>query len=191
MAAEAHRWIASIAEDRSRRNRWAGQPGSSPASEGTGPNSVYGRITQSGAKTKQRPRPGFPSRGLYSWRGQDLNLRPPGYEPGELPNCSTPRRYINHRRWGDFEANPSGVALLTYPAGRHLSLADSRRLTVPGCHRPEPRHPVLRRRVHRSVQVHRSTRPAPWLRAQGRSAVWSARRRTCRSRHRQGPSDPP
>jgi hypothetical protein len=23
-------------------------------------------------------------------RGQDLNLRPPGYEPGELPSCSTP-----------------------------------------------------------------------------------------------------
>ena len=28
---------------------------------------------------------------LYSLRGLDLNQRPPGYEPGELPNCSTPR----------------------------------------------------------------------------------------------------
>ncbi|EKE22003.1 MAG: hypothetical protein ACD_7C00082G0001, partial [uncultured bacterium] len=24
-------------------------------------------------------------------RGQDSNLRPPGYEPDELPDCSTPR----------------------------------------------------------------------------------------------------
>ena len=28
-----------------------------------------------------------------SWsRGLDLNQRPPGYEPGELPDCSTPQR---------------------------------------------------------------------------------------------------
>ncbi len=25
------------------------------------------------------------------WRGEDLNLRPSGYEPDELPDCSTPR----------------------------------------------------------------------------------------------------
>jgi hypothetical protein len=27
-------------------------------------------------------------------REEDLNLRPPGYEPDELPDCSIPR-YIN------------------------------------------------------------------------------------------------
>ena len=27
-------------------------------------------------------------------RGQDLNLRPSGYEPDELPDCSTPRHYL-------------------------------------------------------------------------------------------------
>src|SRR5580698_4574355 len=30
-------------------------------------------------------------------RGQDLNLRPSGYEPDELPGCSTPRQSADNR----------------------------------------------------------------------------------------------
>src|SRR5512134_760407 len=36
-----------------------------------------------------RPFPGL--------RGQDLNLRPSGYEPDELPDCSTPRKVGDQR----------------------------------------------------------------------------------------------
>ncbi len=43
------------------------------------------------------------------WRGQDSNLRPRGYEPRELPGCSTPRqtvalrpvRFIHRQPWPD------------------------------------------------------------------------------------------
>ncbi len=33
-------------------------------------------------------------------RGQDLNLRPSGYEPDELPGCSTPRYVLSPRKDG-------------------------------------------------------------------------------------------
>ena len=41
-------------------------------------------------------------------RGQDLNLRPSGYEPDELPGCSTPRQDGAQRNTRPTQANKPG-----------------------------------------------------------------------------------
>ena len=42
-------------------------------------------------KREPHTKVGFCGFNLPNWlRGQDLNLRPLGYEPNELPGCSTP-----------------------------------------------------------------------------------------------------
>jgi hypothetical protein len=35
---------------------------------------------------------------FFWWRGMDLNHGPSGYEPDELPDCSTPRRRLRFQR---------------------------------------------------------------------------------------------
>ena len=42
---------------------------------------------------KTRSRGTGPDLRTLWWRGRDLNPRPSGYEPDELPDCSTPRRW--------------------------------------------------------------------------------------------------
>ena len=47
-------------------------------------------------------------------REQDLNLRPLGYEPNELPGCSTPRYYNKNYEWRrKRDSNPRAVSGLS------------------------------------------------------------------------------
>jgi hypothetical protein len=43
-----------------------------------------------GPARNEKPRNPSGPRGFQKLRGEDLNLRPSGYEPDELPDCSTP-----------------------------------------------------------------------------------------------------
>lgn len=59
-------------------------------------------------------------------RGQDLNLRPSGYEPDELPGCSTPRQGIGKREGGFW----SGLAVTYSPASWDAVPSARARLTA-------------------------------------------------------------
>src|SRR5580704_17020392 len=50
-----------------------------------------GFVVLGGLKTEKAERLGPASKSQDWLRGLDLNQRPPGYEPDELPGCSTPR----------------------------------------------------------------------------------------------------
>ena len=70
-------------------------------------------------------------------RRQDLNLRPLGYEPNELPDCSTPRQVIN------YSMNYSAAAT---SAGAVSSARSTSSIRAIGALSPT-RKPILRMRV--------------------------------------------
>ena len=57
------------------------------------------------------------------WRGQDLNLRPSGYEPDELPDCSTPRRLLCTVATQPRHSNPTGnLRTIVAPVARTTNM---------------------------------------------------------------------
>ena len=88
---------------------------------------------------RYRLSPGVDDVGGMRWgklRGQDLNLRPSGYEPDELPGCSTPRRCaVLVATWGG-AVKAQGVVLR--PTSAPIQRRGDRLLSPRGADRRSP-----------------------------------------------------
>jgi hypothetical protein len=98
-------------------------------------------------------------------RGQDLNLRPSGYEPDELPDCSTPRQYVNAlARFDGLSFSSSASRAARFNARLRPGTLKDRHETVKDSLGPDSRKrplgPSATATVRRQRHVKRSRDPA-------------------------------
>ena len=86
----------------------------------------------------------FPSKWL---QGRDLNPRPPGYEPDELPDCSTLRQDVGRKWWARRDLNPhthlramdfKSIVSAIPPLARGKEALNSNEFSEPYCNRSPP-----------------------------------------------------